>query len=313
MGLSAKSSAIARASPPTDAGVRHRVQPLQATRFLPVDATGEGTRLRARRRLESRSPSEARVRSFLRRDLRPAPTKDSLEVTFHPDYSVLDGRFAMNPWLQELPDPITKLVWDNAAIISPTTANEFGLKQGDLVKLTANGSDIEIPVFVLPGQADYSVALAFWPVRRDADQTRSRRRRHQRLPAPQIERDAHRRPAASSRRPAAAPDLVATQEHGVIPEGREIVVEMSLEEHRKKKANDPFKHVTGKTHIEIIAARTTRTRPSHRHPARRAHDRRRPQEGASRAGTATRNSCPAPAREKQKRVPARSRPARTAR
>ena len=56
----------------------------------------------------------------------PAPTKDALEVTFHPDYSVFDGRFAMNPWLQELPDPITKLVWDNAAIISPETAAEFG-------------------------------------------------------------------------------------------------------------------------------------------------------------------------------------------
>ena len=56
----------------------------------------------------------------------PAATKDALEVTFHPDYSLLDGRFAMNPWLQELPDPITKLVWDNAAVISPKTAEEFG-------------------------------------------------------------------------------------------------------------------------------------------------------------------------------------------
>src|SRR5262249_6726518 len=90
-----------------------------------------------------------------------APTKDSLEVTFHPDYRLLDGRFAMNPWLQELPDPITKLVWDNAAVISPKTADEFSLRHGDVVKLTVNGTTLDIPVYILPGQADYSVALAY--------------------------------------------------------------------------------------------------------------------------------------------------------
>ncbi|HVL12288.1 MAG TPA: hypothetical protein VM529_06970, partial [Gemmata sp.] len=91
----------------------------------------------------------------------PAPTKDALEVTFHPDATLYDGRFAMNPWLQELPDPITKIVWDNAAVLSPKTAAEFGVDYGDRVKLTVNGVALDIPVFVLPGQADYSVALAY--------------------------------------------------------------------------------------------------------------------------------------------------------
>ena len=110
-----------------------------------------------------------------------APTKDWIEVTFHPSYALGDGRFAMNPWLQELPDPITKLVWDNAAVISPATADAFGIKTGDVIVLSVErtGSDfsntptnaltdivgvrtgLPVPAFVLPGQADWSVALAF--------------------------------------------------------------------------------------------------------------------------------------------------------
>ena len=67
----------------------------------------------------------------------------------------------MNPWLQEFPDPITKLVWDNAAVVSPKTATELGVKFADRVALTVSAVKLDIPVFVLPGQADYSVALAY--------------------------------------------------------------------------------------------------------------------------------------------------------
>ena len=51
---------------------------------------------------------------------------DSFEIAFAPDYHVYDGRFANNAWLQELPDPITKLTWDNAALISPADAEKLG-------------------------------------------------------------------------------------------------------------------------------------------------------------------------------------------
>jgi MoCo/4Fe-4S cofactor protein with predicted Tat translocation signal len=153
------------------------------------------------------------------------PTRDSVEVTFHPSYSLLDGRGAMNPWLQELPDPITKIVWDNAACISPTTAREFGIKQGDLVSVSVGGKSITVPAFVLPGQADYSIALAFgqygemrishvpngggtdmFPLRKSTAM--------------------HIVTGAKLQNTGARFDLVTTQEHGVIPEGRDIVREI---------------------------------------------------------------------------------------
>src|SRR5207245_10075229 len=56
-----------------------------------------------------------------------APTKESLEVVFHRDYRVDDGRYNNNGWLQELPDPITKLVWENVILLSPKTADSLGL------------------------------------------------------------------------------------------------------------------------------------------------------------------------------------------
>src|SRR5690606_30978508 len=60
-----------------------------------------------------------------------APTRESLEVRFISDASVDDGRFANNGWLQECPDPMTKLTWDNAIIVSPRLAQELGIVAGD--------------------------------------------------------------------------------------------------------------------------------------------------------------------------------------
>jgi hypothetical protein len=57
-----------------------------------------------------------------------APTKDKLEVVFHRDYRVDDGRYNNNGWLQELPDPITKMTWENVILLSVKTAKELGLK-----------------------------------------------------------------------------------------------------------------------------------------------------------------------------------------
>ncbi|MFQ5767148.1 MAG: hypothetical protein ACE5ID_04105, partial [Acidobacteriota bacterium] len=52
----------------------------------------------------------------------PPAAADGMELTFHLSAAVHDGRYAGNGWLQELPDPITKLTWDNAALISPATS-----------------------------------------------------------------------------------------------------------------------------------------------------------------------------------------------
>jgi Fe-S-cluster-containing dehydrogenase component len=88
-----------------------------------------------------------------------APVSETLEVVFRPDPTVYDGQWANNAWLQELPKPITKLTWDNAALVSPATAAKFGLKTGDIVDLHVGDLRLSPAVFVLPGVADQSVTI----------------------------------------------------------------------------------------------------------------------------------------------------------
>ena len=82
-----------------------------------------------------------------------------LEIAWALDPSVYDGRFANNGWLQECPDPLTKLTWDNDALLSPATAQGLDVTTGDVVKIEAHGHAIEIPAFVLPGCAHGVVTL----------------------------------------------------------------------------------------------------------------------------------------------------------
>ena len=84
-----------------------------------------------------------------------------LEITFLPDPTVWDGRFANNAWLQELPKPITKLVWDNAALISPELAQSESLSHGDMVEITVQGRTLSAPVWIVPGQPAKTIGLQF--------------------------------------------------------------------------------------------------------------------------------------------------------
>jgi len=82
------------------------------------------------------------------------------ELVFVADHSLDDGRFANNGWLQELPDPITKIAWDNAAVIAPSKAAELGVEMGDLVRLETDAGSLEMAAFLLPGQAKESITVA---------------------------------------------------------------------------------------------------------------------------------------------------------
>ena len=93
--------------------------------------------------------------------------ESGLQVIFRPDPTVYDGRFANNGWLQELPKPLSKVTWENVAWISPATAVSLGLAaqnnpqqaNGKLVSLTYSERRLEVPVWVMPGQADNTVTL----------------------------------------------------------------------------------------------------------------------------------------------------------
>jgi MoCo/4Fe-4S cofactor protein with predicted Tat translocation signal len=95
---------------------------------------------------------------------KPAP--GGLEVNFVTDYKVFDGRYAQNAWLQELPDPVTKVVWDNVAMLSEATAAKLGVKnydaisrKYDVVTLSIEGRTVEAPALVQPGCADDAVTV----------------------------------------------------------------------------------------------------------------------------------------------------------
>jgi MoCo/4Fe-4S cofactor protein with predicted Tat translocation signal len=115
----------------------------------------------------------------------PQPPAAGLELVFRPDPTIYDGRYANNGWLQELPKPITKLTWDNAALVSPSTAirllnlpfdpasladpnnltAQYNLEQltrqnGALVELSYDGRTLSVPLWIVPGHAEDTVTLS---------------------------------------------------------------------------------------------------------------------------------------------------------
>ena len=112
------------------------------------------------------------TRPTLRADAVRTPSrtlaKDGLEIIFRADPSVWDGRFANNGWLQELPKPMTRLTWDNAALVAPATAEALGLQNEQVVEVKADGRSVRAPVWILPGQPRDSVTLHLGYGRRHA-------------------------------------------------------------------------------------------------------------------------------------------------
>jgi len=91
-----------------------------------------------------------------------AAATGTYEVKFALDPTILDGRFANNGWLQELPKPWTRLTWDNAALISPQMAKDLGgLREGDRIELKLKDRSVIAPVWPTPGHPDGVVTLHF--------------------------------------------------------------------------------------------------------------------------------------------------------
>jgi Fe-S-cluster-containing dehydrogenase component len=100
------------------------------------------------------------VRSFPL-DPRASTLDPSLTLLFRPDPTIWDGSYANNGWLQELAKPMTKLTWDNAALMAPATAEKLGVTTEDVVELSFAGRRVEAPVWVMPGQAEGCVTIHF--------------------------------------------------------------------------------------------------------------------------------------------------------
>ncbi|MCS6966533.1 MAG: 4Fe-4S dicluster domain-containing protein [Candidatus Kapabacteria bacterium] len=87
-------------------------------------------------------------------------TREELVAVALPSYALYDGFYANCPWLQEMPDPVTKLTWDNVAALSPGTAHRLGLRTEDLVQLRFGKTLLTLPVWVQPGMADGVIATS---------------------------------------------------------------------------------------------------------------------------------------------------------
>lgn len=93
-------------------------------------------------------------------------SSEGMELVIRPNNTIFDGRFANNGWLQELPDPMTKVTWDNVALMSKNTADELGVEEAgigkeevEVVAITVNGTTVKIPAWVQPGHADDSITI----------------------------------------------------------------------------------------------------------------------------------------------------------
>lgn len=159
----------------------------------------------------------------------PAVSPDNLEVRFALDPSVLDGRFANLAWLQELPDPVSKLTWDNAALLSPKTAKALGVVSEDVVELSYQGRYLKIPVFEVPGIADNTLIL---PLGYGREFGRVAIGAGANVTAVRTSKAMTFDSGAKLTKTGTILALASTQEHGSM-EGRPIVRETSLAEYKK--------------------------------------------------------------------------------
>ena len=83
-----------------------------------------------------------------------------LEIIFRPDSTLYDGRYANLGWMQELPKPTTRMTWDNPVLLSPRTAQQYGVSNGDVVELKYRGQSAKAPVWVQPGHVDGAVTVS---------------------------------------------------------------------------------------------------------------------------------------------------------
>jgi molybdopterin-containing oxidoreductase family iron-sulfur binding subunit len=88
------------------------------------------------------------------------PSSDAVDIVFAHDYRIYDGRYNNHAWLQEMPDPMTKLTWDNALLVGPALAGQLGLAKGDRVEINVAGSTSQAAVLVQPGVAPGTAVLS---------------------------------------------------------------------------------------------------------------------------------------------------------
>ena len=170
---------------------------------------------------------------------------DELEFLFRPDPCIYDGRFANNGWLQELPKPVTKLTWDNAALVSPKTAEKLNLTHSipsrggehgqilsNVIDIWLSGSKVTAAAWILPGQAEGVVVLPLGYGRKNAGYTGTNKGFNAYAVRVSNALWAATAPSTTIRKTGNDYPLACTQYHFNM-EGRQILATGTLEEYRK--------------------------------------------------------------------------------
>ena len=105
-----------------------------------------------------RSVASRSAATYTAKTRKPATT--GYEIVLYPSIAIADGRYANVAWMQELPDPITKVVWDNYVSVSPAAAEKENLKLGDVIEITVGAQKLRAPVHIQPGLHDDVLAIA---------------------------------------------------------------------------------------------------------------------------------------------------------
>ncbi|MGE4132792.1 MAG: TAT-variant-translocated molybdopterin oxidoreductase [Bdellovibrionales bacterium] len=174
--------------------------------------------------------------------LKPGARRSGFELAIYSTVGLGDGQLANVPWLQEFPDPVTKIVWDNYACFSPRDAKEQKLTEGQHVSLRVGENELELPVHIQPGQADGVVAVALGYGRKGAGSVadgvgqnalKLAVSREGRLVTAGLEVKVERLKECTK--------LACTQDHHYM-EGRQIVVEETLHDHIKNPGGAVHRH-----------------------------------------------------------------------
>jgi molybdopterin-containing oxidoreductase family iron-sulfur binding subunit len=187
---------------------------------------------------ESESP-----RSFSASSLKSLPKlgwTSGFTLTLYPKISQHDGRNANNGWLQELPDPVTKVTWDNYASLSPAAAKSLSVAEGDILRLRTDLITLEVPAHIQPGMHDQTVAVALGYGRAAAGRVGNGVGVNvSPFAVPGARALGMSGLALNPEKTGKRAKLAATQQHHSV-EGRDIVREASIGEYRKNpKAGHP--------------------------------------------------------------------------
>jgi len=166
-----------------------------------------------------------------------AESAEGMELVIRADSKTFDGRFANNGWLQELPEPMTKVTWDNVALMSKKTADKLGVKQAglgkaevEMISITVDGTTVELPAWVQPGHADDSITITVGYGREGIGRV-ANKTGHDTYPL-RTTANMHFASDISVKKTGKMYEVACTQDHNTM-EGRSLLRYATLEEYRE--------------------------------------------------------------------------------